>query len=178
MANYISASRSNLFRVTDENAYAKLIKGLSGEDVFLENEADADGVIRHFIGSYGGIDWYPPASMSEDLLAATMETKTVYDDNGNAVAKDQIDNYDTLFDEDGNVVFEKYYGDPDFDMFIEKLQKLLPDDEVFTYVEAGNEKLRDVSAYVYVVSNKEVRFMSTHKFMEDTKKELLGKTES
>lgn len=177
MANYISASRSNLFRVTDEDAYAKLIKGLSGENVFVENETDTDGVTRHFIGSYGSIDWYPLASMSEDL-AAVMKTKTVYDDNGNAIAKDQIDNHNILFDEDNNVVFDKYEAEPDFDKFIEKLQKLLPDDEVFTYVEAGNEKLRDVSAYAYVVSNKEVRFMSTYKFMKDTEKELLGKTES
>lgn len=39
MANYISAGRSNLFRVTDENAYAKLIKGLSGEDAFFEKRS-------------------------------------------------------------------------------------------------------------------------------------------
>lgn len=58
MANYYCTSRTNYFRVTDENAYAELFKSLCSENGVEDfTETDENGVIWHGFGSYGTIDY-------------------------------------------------------------------------------------------------------------------------
>lgn len=44
-----------------------------------------------------------------------------------------------------------------FDYFLDELQKILPDDEVFIYTESGHEKLRYITGYSIVVTSKEIK---------------------
>ena len=62
----------------------------------------------------------------------------------------------------------------DFDEFITELKKILPDDEAFVYMEAGNEKLRYVTGFVMVVTNKETKSMSLDSWAKEQAKLLLG----
>ena len=62
----------------------------------------------------------------------------------------------------------------DFDEFLIELQKILPDDEVFIYMESGYEKLRYVVGFVVVVTSKEIKSMSLDTWAKEQAKQLLG----
>ena len=62
----------------------------------------------------------------------------------------------------------------DFDEFIKELKKILPDDEAFIYMESGYEKLRYVTGFVLVITNKETKSMSLDTWAKEQAKLLLG----
>lgn len=64
--------------------------------------------------------------------------------------------------------------DYDWDKFITELKKILPDDEAFIYMESGYEKLRYVTGFVLVVTNKETKSMSLDNWAKEQAKLLLG----
>jgi len=64
--------------------------------------------------------------------------------------------------------------DYDFDIFLHELQKILPDDEAFIYIESGHEKLRYVDGCAVVVTSREIKNKCLISWTEDTVKELLG----
>lgn len=67
MANYACASRTNYFRVTDEDAYAKLFENLRSEfGVEDFTETDKDGVVWHGFGSYSTIDYVEPCEDEDE----------------------------------------------------------------------------------------------------------------
>ena len=62
----------------------------------------------------------------------------------------------------------------DFGVFVNELQKILPDNEAFIYMESGYEKLRYVTGFVLVVTNKETKSMSLDSWAISQARELLG----
>jgi hypothetical protein len=62
----------------------------------------------------------------------------------------------------------------DFDEFLLELQKILPEDEAFIYMEAGHEKLRYVTGDVIIVTRKEIVFENSASWAVKKAKELLG----
>ena len=61
MANYYSCSRTNYFRVTDEEKYKRLFANLvGGEDDVHDFSKEKDGVTYHAFGAYGSIDYAVP----------------------------------------------------------------------------------------------------------------------
>lgn len=69
MANYCAFSRTNYFRVTDEEKYKELFAGLtddSGDGVEDFTKVDKNGVTLHGFGTYGSIEWHDPAKSDED----------------------------------------------------------------------------------------------------------------
>lgn len=129
MANYNATSRTNYFRVTDEEAYAKLFARLCAESNIEDFTEEKDGIIQHGFGAYDSIDY-----------------KESDDEN----------------------------AEYDFDEFLEKLQKILPEDEAFMYFESGYEKLRYVSGYVTLCTRNEIHSMSLDTWAKQKAKELLG----
>ena len=74
------------------------------------------------------------------------------------------------------------YGDEensysDIDIFITKLQDILPDDEAFIYVESGHENLRAVTGYYIVATKKEIRYGNMCEQAARVAGELLGDPE-
>lgn len=63
----------------------------------------------------------------------------------------------------------------DFDIFLEKLQKILPKDEAFMYFEVGNEKLRFLTGYACVVTHDKIKEMNLDNWAKKVAKNLLGK---
>ena len=61
-----------------------------------------------------------------------------------------------------------------WDEFITELQKILPDDEAFIYMESGYEKLRYVTGFILVVTSKEIKSMSLDSWAKEQAKLLLG----
>lgn len=111
MANYYETTRTNYFKVTDEDRYKELFGNLCSEDEIHDfTKIDKDGAVWHGFGSYGTIDY-------------------------------------RLKDED----------DWDMDTFFKELQKILPDGEAFIMMGSGYEKLRYVTGWCVVVTNKEIR---------------------
>lgn len=61
MANYMAVSRTNYFRVTDEEKYEKLFSGLCSEDEINDFSCkDEDGTVWHGFGCYGSIEYCDP----------------------------------------------------------------------------------------------------------------------
>lgn len=64
MANYYSCTRTNYFRVTDEEKYSELFSHLVGNDDYIEDFTKTkDGIILHGFGCQGVIQAIP---MDED----------------------------------------------------------------------------------------------------------------
>ena len=69
MANYYGTSRTNYFRVTDEDRYKELFEGLSGEDTVHDfTKVDESGTIWHGFGCYGSVEYYPPSDDEDDWM--------------------------------------------------------------------------------------------------------------
>lgn len=66
-------------------------------------------------------------------------------------------------DEDENV---------NFDYMITEIQKLLPDDECFVYMETKAEKLRYLDGYALIATNKGSSFLDLYKWIKDTAEEF------
>ena len=60
MANYIGFTRTNYFRVTDENRYKELFLGLyADDDIHDFSYRDEKGILWHGFGSYDWIGYNP-----------------------------------------------------------------------------------------------------------------------
>lgn len=57
MANYMSTSRTNYFKVTDEKRYEELFNNLCAEDTIHDFTKEKDGVLYHGFGTYGSIEY-------------------------------------------------------------------------------------------------------------------------
>lgn len=57
MANYMGVSRTNYFRVTDEDKYNELINGLICEDHIEDFTMEHNGVLYHGFGAYDSIEY-------------------------------------------------------------------------------------------------------------------------
>ena len=126
MANYMSVSRTNYFRVTDEEKYQVLFSNLCSESDIEDFTEERDGVLYHGFGTYGSVEYL-----------------------------DEDENYN-------------------FDLFLNELQKILPDNEAFMYFESGYEKLRYVIGYAVVVTSKEIAYENIGDWAISKAKELLG----
>jgi hypothetical protein len=115
MANYYSNSRTNYFRVIDEEKYAELFSNLVGDEgeIYDFSKIEND-ILLHGFGCYGSIDYQIPT-------------------------QDGSDDYDY-----------------DFDLFLKELQKILPENEAFIYMESGHEKLRYITGLSIVVTNDKI----------------------
>lgn len=57
MANYMSTSRTNYFRVTDEKRYEELFANLCAEDTIHDFTKEKDGILYHGFGTYGSVEY-------------------------------------------------------------------------------------------------------------------------
>ena len=93
--------------------------------------------------------------------------------------------YDFTEEKDGEIYhsFEGYgkggYVDPkdedeeiNFDYMVTEIQKLLPDDECFVYMETGTEKLRYLDGYALIATNKERSSIGLHEWIRGTARNL------
>ena len=74
MANYISATRTNYFRVTDEGRYTEIFANLYGyeDDVEDFTRTLEDGSVQHGFGAFGEIGYakdesYEPLSAGDEI---------------------------------------------------------------------------------------------------------------
>ena len=128
MANYIANSRTNYFKVTDENEYNNIIKNLISNSEIEFMKKKIDGEIHYGFASYGWFDYKNPKT-----------------------------------------------NEYNFDEFLKKIQKILPDNEVFVYMESGHEKLRYITGLAIICTNKEIRQMSLQEWILSQTKELTGR---
>ena len=129
MANFMCATRTNYFRVTDEDRYQILFSNLVSEDNINDFTQEKDGVIFHGFGAYSDINYYD--------------------------------------DTDENL-------DYDISLFLEELQKILPEDEAFIMICAGHERLRYVCADVIVCTAKEVEYLNSDGLALSAARRMLG----
>lgn len=113
MSDYTAISRTNYFRVTDEEKYQQLFNALKKKNPAIEDFAE-------------------PKNHNEKRLHG--------------------------FGMDGEIQFfnDDVSGATTFD-FMEELQKILPDGEVFVSMEIGHEKLCYLTGVAQIVNNKEIR---------------------
>lgn len=176
--NYSGTGRTNYFRVTDEEKYNILAKGLSGENVEFFEEPNNPTI--HGFACDNGINYYRSISQIglDEFLEVDEDTgayKPVFDEDHNEIDIKDIDKYDKIYNEDGDEIFDRFEDDDSFDTFVSELQKILPDDEVFVYMESGAEGYRYVTGYALVASNKRVEYVSLSDFINKTVEAFLGK---
>lgn len=110
MANYYGCSRTNYFRVTNEEKYNELFSNLTANEADIEDfTKEREGVLYHGFGALGSIDYIPKNS-------------------------------------------EEY----DFDLFLSELQKILPENEAFIYMESGHQKLCYITGFAIVVTKDKI----------------------
>ena len=197
MADYVSAHRTSYFRVTDEDAYEKLCKGLVGVDEFFSKEKP-DG-LYHGFGGFQPAQYSIPPSQNDEIIKRLKENKPIYKIRyhkgapyGAKAAYDllpltpeeltKIDSdFDELYDENGKCIYERWDDIADLDSddgFISKLQRLLHPDDAFVYIESGHEKLRYVSGSTIIATRDNMKYMSLDGIIESTIKEFLGDDKS
>ena len=67
MANYDAVTRTNYFRVTDEEEYARILSRFCSEDEIYDfSEKKEDGTFLHGFGTYGSLYYYPGEEEDED----------------------------------------------------------------------------------------------------------------
>lgn len=70
--------------------------------------------------------------------------------------------------------YEDEDSDPDFDIFLEKLQEILPEDEAFIYVESGSEKLRYIEGLAVCVTRHDILSENLNHWASDAARAMLG----
>ena len=137
MANYEAVSRTNYFRVTDEEKYNELFKNLVGDEGEVYDFTKTEnGVTLHAFGSYGPIDYKKPTQNNSE---------------------EDDEDYDY-----------------DFDGFLAELQKILPEDEAFIYMESGYEKLRYITSFSIVVTKNDIASVDIRSAALEIAKRLLN----
>lgn len=165
MANYIAACVSNEFKVTDEAAYDRLAIRLC-PDAY---RVDQNGL--HLIGCYDTLDYKPYPSQITNVRLYIESGKTIFDENHNIIPVDKIDEYDVLYNYEGNVLYDDETADYDFYTFLRELQKLLPDGEHFEFYECGHEKLKSVDGYAVFMTNKVLETTTLMEWMNKMKEQ-------
>ena len=195
MANYISTHRTSYFRVTDEEAYEKLCKGLTGVDEFFSEEKP-DG-LYHGFGGFQTAEYSIPPSQHPDVIELLNTNKPIcicarknppYTDEKectfNPLTKEQlkdIDKFDELYNENGICIYSRWDDIADLavdDSFVSKLQKILHPDDAFIYIEAGHENLRYVSGSAVIATRDNMKYTSLDEVISSSIKEFLGKNAS
>lgn len=75
MANYYATSRTNYFRVTDEEQYKELFSRLVGfDDDIADFTEQQEGVIWHGFGCYGTIDYRLPEDKRDAFTEFDLDT--------------------------------------------------------------------------------------------------------
>lgn len=102
------------------------------------------------------------------------------------VSEDEIHDF-TKIDEDGviwhgfgsysEIVCFDENEDYNIDMFFERLQEILPDNEAFILMESGYEKLRYITGFATVVTNSDIRCVDLHRAALDIAREMIGDPE-
>ena len=135
MANYNGFTRTNYFRVTDEERLRELVSACVCDEDGLElfERTDSDGGKWFGFGAYGSI-------------------------SGLQVPDDDPDEC----------------SDYDFDLFVSKLQKILPDDDAIIITEVGYEKLRYLTGYSVIIAKTETRCVELREESIKAAQELLS----
>lgn len=131
MANTNTITRTNYFRVKNEEKYQVLFKSLSAEDEIYDFTETKDETILHGFGSYSDIFYCPSDEYVEE--------------NGYSL-----------------------------DGFTKELQKLLPEGEAAIIKDISWEKLRFVFGGAYVITSKEIRYISLDDTVLDTARDMLS----
>lgn len=161
--------RTNLFRVTNEDTFKKLIQNLicdGGIRVF--EQVDKAGNQRYGLGFYSTVSYipYPSQVLDSNIL--------YYDEDKNEIPKDQLDNYTEVYDADEMVVYNRYMTDHEIDYFIEAIQGILPDGEVFVWIESGCDDVSDVWSDIGVVTNQKRSWQYSGTYIQNKAQEMTG----
>lgn len=120
MANYYGNTRTNYFRVKDEDRYQELFAGLCGdEDGIHDFSQMINGEMYHGFGSYGSIWYRSKGSRSRELWEEDDE-----DISDEDLEEEEVDDGEST------------------DFFYNELSKIVHDDDAAIITEVGNEKLR------------------------------------
>lgn len=169
MANCYSWCRTNFFAVTNEPMFNKLIGHIRSGESSLYHEIDANG--KHFLGAEDSLDYAPYPSETQSVIDLIAQKRLILDDNGNTVVYSDVDSHSRLYDVSGECIYDEDYVDCDFDIFLNKLQTILPNDEHFEMFLSGHEKIREVYGDAIFMTNKVKEWTSLEEWMYSMRKQ-------
>lgn len=185
MADYYGKTITNEFLVTDEEEYKKLFAGLVGcEDRVYDWSREIDGKMYHSFGSYSTITYCDKETYKEfKEIHSDAVSIEVFDVNGkefdDSLTEEELDKLfvSSISGTSENPVLtltdDEEELDEDFDLFLNRLKKILPDDQCFILQEVGNEKLRYFVGFCLVLTNKECKNIELNEWAFDQAKELV-----
>ena len=150
MANYYGMTRTNYFHVNNPEALRELIKKVVGDenDIELWEDKDKFGKPIFAFGGYASIEGIHP-----------------------------IDNKNNDADQDDEDDDNYNYDEPDYDLFVSELQKLIVDGEAIIITEVGAEKLRYLTAYSVVITKNDAQNVDLERQAIKKAGEMLGNPE-
>jgi hypothetical protein len=167
--NYEGLCRTNYFHVTNEKRFNQITAGLRNARVEKRND-DTYCILIDDTLSY-----YPPLSDYPDIIKEN--NNEFYDEDGNRIKESDYDDYETLYDKDGNLIFDRFI-DNDEMCFDSDILDVIPENEVFVYIEIGHEGFRSLDGATTIISHKGKKFIALNQFIDQAVEELLGEGES
>lgn len=170
----IGKSKTNKFHVTDMDKFKSFIKGLRGPFLKVCYDKTDPNAVQIFADD--SMEWLGLPSM-EPAFMEKIKGKSCYDDDGNEVPLKDIDNYDYLYDVNGDLIYDKESPSnaATFDDFLRLIQSVLPDKECFVYMEVAFEGYRDFTGVAIVATNKDIESCNIYDFVNKTAKKLIEK---
>lgn len=187
MANYTSYYRTNYFQVTEKEKLEKILQGFP--DVYLFENTSEDGTVLFGFGGYdalycakminffsikdieyaggcipAGADCSAVYFPIEDAWQVSFEKEDTWiDDKDIWISNEKISEYYAEMEEDSYC---------EFDLFVNELQKILPENEICIFYEVGYEKLRYLNADACFITKSQVQYLNFSSIIEQKAKEV------
>jgi hypothetical protein len=152
MANSIGATRTNYFRVIDEERFNEIIDSVVASEDVVESWSKTENGETYF--AFGTID---------DIVGF------------------EECSYEYCFNHERTEEFDESqcegYYDYNYDAFLEALQKVVHPDDAIIIVSSGYEKLRHVYSYATIITQNEVKHTNIWDNAINNAKEMLKNSE-
>ena len=152
MSTYQGATRTNFFRVNDEEKFLQFMKHVLAADGKVDVfEKEKNGVLHFAFGCYGSIT-------GVDVQEYCRACKFEYGPN------------DEKFDEDD-------YAENRYDVFITMLRSMVAEDDAIIIMEAGHEKLRYITSVAEVITRGSYECLDMRELACEKAKLMLGRAD-
>lgn len=147
MANYMGTTRTNYFRVNDEEKFRETVSRIEtydGDDIYVFTEKGKDGTMLYGFGTYSAVAGLRPA-------------RAVCDD------------VDECWEDDDDC-----WDEPNPEDAYRALQEVVADNDAIVVEEVGYEKLRYVWASAVIITKAGIKYISMKQLIEEEVRKELG----
>ena len=137
-------------------------KNINGDLHLYYQWKDESGRRKHGFGAYDCINYYPLPSQCSEIETYIKDGIKLFDENNNLIAAENIDDYDKIYDSEGDLIFDRMDVDniDDTDSFYEALKEVIAPDSAIAIQMIGSEKLNQMFSEAVIITNDTIEFHS------------------